>query len=1334
MIRLFLRRVANLCLLVCAAIALFNQCPASAQQTLGSLNGVVRDQSGATVAGATVTVTNTATELTRSTTAQRNGFYQIFNLPIGSYVVRVSHDGFDTTEVKGISIQEDRATTVDASLKVGKVSEAVEVTANPMLNATDTTNGYTLDQAQIAATPLATGSFTQLAILAPGVSSQFIAGVGTNQGLGNQNVWANGQRSSSNTMTLNGVDITNLFNGQTASEQVSQRYQFDIGEGNNTGGQSQDNIAVYGSNGNGLASPPPEFMQEISVTTSMYDAQQGQTSGAHIGIVTASGTNAFHGQLYGDRGTNFLNSAPFFYKQDVDLGTLQASDVNPQLHKWVAGGTLGGPVVKNKLFFFVGYNQLYTTDQFGGLSQFQVPSGLTDDRSTAGIVAACNSYTMATVNNGGTAKNGACPSSTSWNPAAVALLNQKLPNGQFLIPSANQNAVSELANKQPDATLIGTSKFSGEQANAGLDYDVTGSDRLSAKYFYQHMPTVSPFADSNVSGFPENEDSGAQVFALDNTINIGPRINWEQRLGFSRAKVYSSFAPQLSASDVGISLPTGNSFPGIELVDFAQNNSNSTSANLGPHTSFVDSGYFENRISPSSNAIFSLGKHTVSVGFNYNYNQLNIRNLDEGHAELETKGFNNFLTGSLFDGTILQGNSNRYYRANDIGAYAMDKWQVLSNVSITAGVRYDFDGPLSEKNGDLFNFDPARYAATDSQVTNSGFVVAGNNKLYGTPGVSDSTLKGRQWGIAPRVGVAWAPKQFNNKLVVRTGAGLYYDRGEYFQYLSPPAGQGISGPFGVTEEAPFASYTNVNGSLSQPFTSLRAPTTPAGIAGELPTVNSLETNCTGYNIYNSIGLSGFNCGQVPLVIGNYNVNNKLPYTMDWTLDLQWQPRNDMAVDIGYVGNRGRHAVIPEPFNEPVLCTPGNSIAACHGQQYSYGVQVLSSVTNPNPGGTKKTPYIMANEPYNTFSGGNIDLRVPYVGYDPNSTSFTANGVSAYDALQAHLEKRLSHGIQAGVSYTYSHTLDEQSDVGLFFTGDNPNDLRSSYAKADFDSTHNLTFNYLFQSPNLIKNSGNWLRYVVNNWSLLGITVLESGQPYSIYDFSGSVGGQYFGTNVELINPVLPLKPGITAAQARTGHSGAYTTGTPNGKGGITANYVPALDANDFEIPLLNPGDNGVPPCDTTTGGGNVGPGGGELCDVYETGFVPGQRNIFRQAFQKRADVTLQKDLRIKDRYGVRYQFEVFNVTNTPSFDVPTNNITLNPDFSELGGNGNGTQVQPSASTTVKTPSGTATCQGSSPACAYELYTVPGASSNKLGVVTNTVGSGRIVEMSLHLLF
>ncbi len=1323
------------------------------QQTLGSLNGTVLDASGASVPGATVTAVNDQTTLTRSVKTSSSGFWQILDLPIGTYDVTVTKDRFETENVPHLLVQESRATTINTSLKPGSVAQSVTVNANPMLNATDTTNGYTLDKAQIAATPLATGSFTQLAILAPGVTSQFIAGVGTDQGLGNQNIWANGQRATSNTMTVNGVDVTNLFNGNTASEQASQRYQFNIGENVGTEaafGVAQDNVAVYGSNGNGMASPPPEFMSEVSVTTSMYSADQGQTSGAHIDVNTSSGANALHGQIYGLRGTNWINADPFFYKQNVQLGTLPAQDVDPELHKWVAGGTLAGPIKKDKLFYFIGWQHLYTSDQFGALTQLQVPYGLTASgtngtRTTADILSACNSYEAATV--AGTTKTAAaCPAQTLWNSAAIGLLEAQLPDGQLLIPSANANGQTELASKEYDAAEVGTSLFSGDQGTAALDYNFSQADHISAKYFYQHMPTVSPFASSNVPGFPELEDSGAQVFALQNSINIGSRLTWSQQLGVSRQKVYSSFNPQLSASDVGIAMPIGNSFPGFELVDWAQNNSNSISSYVGPYTSFVDSGYFETRISPTTNATFLFGKHTISVGFNYSYDQLNIRNLDEGHAELETKTFTSFLEGTVYRGSILDGDSNRYYRSNDVGSYAMDKWQVRPNLSITAGVRYDFDGPLSEKYGNLFNFDPSLYSATDSAITNSGFIVAGNNKLYGTPGVSNSTLKGRQWGIAPRLGVAWAPKRFDGKVVGRVGAGIYYDRGQYFQYLSPPAGSGISGPFGVTEEAPFAAYTEEDGpSLSQPFTTpLNAPTTPASIASEMPTVDSIESSCTAYGVYHAGSSTDYECYEGapngPLVIGNYNVNNKLPYTEDWTMDLQWQPTNDMSIDVAYVGNLGRHQVIPLPFNEPVLCTPGNyqSIAACNGQQYSYGLQVLSTVDAPSgyygTGLTKTTPYAMANEPYDTKSGGNVDLRVPYVGYDPNSTSFTAAGVSSYNALQAHFEKRMSHDIQAGVSYTWSHTLDEQSDVGLFFTGDNPNNLRTSYADSDFDETHNLTFNFIAKAPDLVKNHGNWLHYVTNDWSMLGIVVLESGMPYSIYDYSGSVGGQYFGTNVELINPVLPLAPGITPKQAKTGASGAYTSATVSGTT-ITPNYAPALNANDFQIPLIAPGVNGVPPCDTTTDGGDAGPGGGSLCDVYETTFVPGQRNIFRQSPQRRADITIQKDILFKERYNLNCQFQVFNITNTPSFDTPNNEITLNPTYSELNGEGNGTQVQPESSTTVTTPAGTnQSCSGSSANCAYELYTVPGAKSNKLGVVTNTIGSGRIVEMALHFTF
>jgi hypothetical protein len=161
-----------------------------AQQTLGSINGTVFDSSGAAVPGAQVTVTDESINVVRTATSQADGFFQIFNLPIGTYKVRATHDGFDTTDLSGITVQEGHASTVRVSLKVGQVSTSVEVIANPLLNATDTTNGYTLDKEQIAATPLATGSFTQLAILAPGVSSQLLSGVGTDAGLGNQPIWS----------------------------------------------------------------------------------------------------------------------------------------------------------------------------------------------------------------------------------------------------------------------------------------------------------------------------------------------------------------------------------------------------------------------------------------------------------------------------------------------------------------------------------------------------------------------------------------------------------------------------------------------------------------------------------------------------------------------------------------------------------------------------------------------------------------------------------------------------------------------------------------------------------------------------------------------------------------------------------------------------------------------------------------------------------------------------------------------------------------------------------------------------------------------------------------
>ncbi len=1306
-----------------------------AQQTLGSINGTVVDSTGAAIPGASVTVVDNATGLTRSTMTRNDGTFQVLNLSIGSYKITVNHAGFQKARYPDVSVHSALATTLPVTLKVGSSSTTVEVNANPMLDNTDTTNGYTLNKAEIQSVPLATGSFTQLAILAPGTSADFLAGVGTDQGLGNQNIFANGQRATDNTYTVNGVNITNLFNGLSASQEASQRANFNIGEGNSIGGISNNTASVYGSNGNGLASPPPEFMNEVQVTTSMYGADQGSTSGAHVEVSTSTGSNQFHGQLYGHYGNGAWNANPYFFNQDLGLHTIDPAYANPSLHKWIAGGTLGGPIIKNKLFFFLGYQHLYTSDQFGAISRMQVPFGLTNDRSLAGIQNALCSYFTATTGNADCASNGAqkIPQS-GWNTTAIDILQAKLPDGQYLIPSvigggANGSALSNLQNGAGDTSLIGTSIFKGDQAVASLDFNATSNDHMTAKYYYQHTPAISPFAGSNTLGFPEHEDSGSQVASLNNSITIGSNINWEQRMGFSRQKVYSSYDEALSASDVGMSVPGGNYFPGISMGDFGLSSSNAFSLNVGPASDFVDQGYFENRFSPSTNAIFTLGNHTVSVGFNFDYNQLNIKNNRIGHAQLSTRNFPGFLQGTLKGtGTVLEGYANRHYRSDDAGAFVQDKWQILPNLTVTGGLRYDFNGPFREANGLMFNFDPSRYKASPSAITNSGFIVAGNNKQYGTPGASDSTLKGRQWGIAPRIGIAWSPKAFHNKVVWRAGYGMYYNRGEYFQYLSPPAGGGISGPFGVTQEAPFAAYTYSDGNLSQPFTKITPPTNPSNIASTLPTLDQQETDCTAMNIYNYVTVSGFGCEDIPAIIGNYNINNVLPYSENWTLDFQYQPQNNTLIDIAYVGNRGKHEIIPIPFNEPGIATPNNPI---NGQIYSYGVETLSP-SNDSAG----NPYVDKYEPYDTYSGGNVDLRVPYVGYDPNSASFSSVGISSYDALQAHIQRRMSHGLQFGVSYTWSHTLDEQSDIGLFFTGDNPRDLRSSYADADFDRTNVTTANFVYDFPSVIKGDRNPLHLLTNGWTLEGIAVFQSGMPYSIYDYSGSVGNEYFGSNITLMNPVLPLRKGITPRQAETGHTGAMAQVNPN---------LSSLNAADFEIPLLQPGQEGVPPCDTTTDGGNAGPGGGPLCDVYETNFVPGQRNIFRQSFQKRADITIQKTFQMRHRYNLNYQLQIFNITNTPSFDVPQNNIQLSQTYLELSlpsvsyyPYSQGTQVQPSPGP-VSVPNGTntpgtGTCQGSSQACAYELFTVPTNTNSPIGAVTSTIGSNRIIEMALHLTF
>ena len=326
------------------------------------------------------------------------------------------------------------------------------------------------------------------------------------------------------------------------------------------------------------------------------------------------------------------------------------------------------------------------------------------------------------------------------------------------------------------------------------------------------------------------------------------------------------------------------------------------------------------------------------------------------------------------------------------------------------------------------------------------------------------------------------------------------------------------------------------------------------------------------------------------------------------------------------------------------------------------------------------------QPYlQTFEGGNVDLRVPYIGYSSESESYTAAGISAYHALQTHVEKRMSHGLQVGFSYTYSHATDEQSAMGLFYNGNNPLDLRSGYGLSDFDRKHVMNFSYTYELPRFF-SATSFKGMLADGWAISGLTVIQSGQPYSVVDYSGAVGSIFYGVNDGITNPIVPLS-GCSPKQALTGASGA-TPGSP------------ALNPDCFGLPLLSPGDlNGAIPSN----------------DPYETNFIArGERNIFRQTWQRRADLSIAKSTQLTERYSLRYSLDIFNLTNTASFDIPIDDVSQNINF-------NGFPV-------VGQPSATKPCDTTFSA----IYVCPTLSG--LGITNKTIGSPRQIQMSLKLNF
>jgi len=295
--------------------------------------------------------------------------------------------------------------------------------------------------------------------------------------------------------------------------------------------------------------------------------------------------------------------------------------------------------------------------------------------------------------------------------------------------------------------------------------------------------------------------------------------------------------------------------------------------------------------------------------------------------------------------------------------------------------------------------------------------------------------------------------------------------------------------------------------------------------------------------------------------------------------------------------------------------------------------------------------------------------VPYIGYSFNSVLYEAEGISNYNALQIQVRKRLSNGLQFTASYTWSHALDEQSGLGLFVTGNNPLVPSDNYASADFDQTHVFLINYSYTVPAFKQNRS--LNALLSDWVIGGQTVAQSGQPYSVYDYTGSVASLYDGSNDEIGNPIVPLKPGVTNSQAQL-----------QGTTGVNP-ATPVLNAADFSPEFVAPGTYGVPACDATG------------CDLYESLFGYTGRNTFRGPFQVRFDLSVARQFSIGERFKLRFEADAFNLFNHPDFDTPDNDVYFFANY---------------AGPVLNPPEGS------------------------LGLITHTIGSSRFLQLGLHLYF
>ena len=986
----------------------------------GALIGVTLDPAGSVIPGVILHLVNPANGDSQSATSDKDGRFSFLFLRPGSYELHVSKASFAPLITSGIDISVTEIQRVEIHLRLATVFEQMQVSSErPLVQTDNSALGRVVDEVALTSLPLVTRNLAQIAGLSPGVNAGVfnagelgLGGIALSQiAKSNDGIFVHGARSYDNNWELDGISVSD--------------------------------VQSSGAGSGGIPVPNPDSLQEFKVQTALYDAAYGRYGGANVSVITKPGTNIYHGTIFEFLRNDVLNANDFFSKQ---LGRPR-----PSLKQNQFGFSFGGPIKEDKLLFFGSYQGTRQVNGVAaGQSRIACTSSLsspplTNDRSPAELGRIFGG--MSGVSGGVAVKS----DGSNINPTALALLNFKLPDETFLIPTPQTVDPSRPFASQGISFLTYPCDFDDDQFLANVDYFLSQKSRIAARFFFDSGNKTVTFPGNffnpvpNIPGFASPNHSGNRVLSLAHTFTFDNALLNELRFGYARTTGRAESHAPFKWSDVGVNegeMSMANELPNLNILGSVA------------FSSAFPLGFVQNSFVISNDVSFLHGTHTLHLGGSLTRLQDNFSDPGIG-SFVQFLSWPDFLIGQNASGNGTGTFSNVFASIDNFGLFdrefrvwegsffLQDDYRIRKRLTVNLGLRYEWLGQFGDKLGRNSSFDISK-ANPNPPAGGSvaGYVVASNFPGVPPPGVlrSENTFANRGDGqktLAPRVGFAWQVLPESSRVLLRGGYGIYFSR---------PTGQAF---FQSASATPFALLRIAIG------------TTNNGATFQSPFPQPFPTPAT-FPLFPAYSPAS------AITIYTSPPNFRSALVQQYSLNVQGELHKGLLLELGYVGTRGTHLQRVRSLNQAFE----------------------ASSRNPVRGVTSNTL-------------ANVGLRVPIAGIPADSLDMVESaGSSWYNGLEASLTKRMGHGLQFLASYTFSKTLDTDgadingTSAGLALTLGDQNSPAQRWGRASFDRTHRFVFSETWTLPS---PSGGVQRAVLGGWALAAVATIQSGNALTIAD-------------------------------------------------------------------------------------------------------------------------------------------------------------------------------------------------------------------------------------------